>query len=110
MPCTATGRRLQPPSFSGYNLREAPTPQLSFYNQKDATTPYVLWLQPEGGYNHLFLPNQGIKFCSKIQSARNRFKSNERVGLIVANPMQLVSSQTDVGSERYSDLFVKSNR
>jgi hypothetical protein len=24
---TATGRRLQLPSFSGYNLREAPTPQ-----------------------------------------------------------------------------------
>jgi hypothetical protein len=38
----ATGRRLQPPSFSGYNLREAPTPQFSGYNQKEATTPYVL--------------------------------------------------------------------
>jgi hypothetical protein len=24
-----TRRRLQPPSFSGYNLREAPTPKLS---------------------------------------------------------------------------------
>jgi hypothetical protein len=48
-----TGRRLQPPSFSGYNLREAPTPQFSGYNQKEATTPYVLRLQPEGGYNHL---------------------------------------------------------
>jgi hypothetical protein len=42
----ATGRRLQPPSFSGYNLREAPTPQFSGYNQKEATTPYVLQLQP----------------------------------------------------------------
>jgi hypothetical protein len=48
----ATRRRLQPPSFSGYNLREAPTPQFSGYNQKEATTPYVLqtttgrWLQP----------------------------------------------------------------
>jgi hypothetical protein len=52
----ATGRRLQPPSFSGYNLREAPTPQFYGYNQKEATTPYVLWLQPEGGYNHLSLP------------------------------------------------------
>jgi hypothetical protein len=52
----AAGRRLQPPSFSGYNLREAPTPQFSGYNQKEATTPYVLWLQPEGGYNHLSLP------------------------------------------------------
>jgi hypothetical protein len=49
----ATGRRLQPPSFSSYNLREAPTPQFYGYNQKEATTPYVLWLQPEGGYNHL---------------------------------------------------------
>jgi hypothetical protein len=54
--------------------------------------------------------DQGIKFCSKIQSARNRFKSNESVGLIVANPMQLISSQTDVGSERYHDLFESSNR
>jgi hypothetical protein len=54
--------------------------------------------------------DQGIKFCSKIQSARNRFKPDKSVGLIVANPTQLVSSQTDVGSERYSDLFVKSNR
>jgi hypothetical protein len=35
---TATGRRLQPPSFSGYNLREAPTPQFTGYNQKEATT------------------------------------------------------------------------
>jgi hypothetical protein len=34
-----TGRRLQPPSFSGYNLKEAPTPQFSGYNQKEATTP-----------------------------------------------------------------------
>jgi hypothetical protein len=41
----ATGRRLQPPSFSGYNLREAPTPQFSGYNQKEDTTPYVLRLQ-----------------------------------------------------------------
>jgi hypothetical protein len=40
---TATGRRLQPPSFSGYNLREAPT-------------PLILWLQPEGGYNPLCSP------------------------------------------------------
>jgi hypothetical protein len=41
----ATGRRIQPPSFSGYNLREAPTPQFSGYNQKEATTPYFLYLQ-----------------------------------------------------------------
>jgi hypothetical protein len=53
----ATGRRLQPPSFLGYNLKEAPTPQFSGYNQKEATTPYLLRLQPEGGYNHLSLPH-----------------------------------------------------
>jgi hypothetical protein len=52
-----TGRRLQPPSLSGYNLREAPTPQFSGYNHKDVTTPYVLHLQLEGGYNHLYLPH-----------------------------------------------------
>ena len=28
----ATGRRLQPPCLSGYNLKEAPTPQFSGYN------------------------------------------------------------------------------
>jgi hypothetical protein len=44
----ATGRRLQTPSFSGYNPREAPTPQFSGYNKTKATTPYVLRLQPEG--------------------------------------------------------------
>jgi hypothetical protein len=38
----ATGRKLQPPSFLGYNLNEAPTPQFSGYNQKEAKTPYVL--------------------------------------------------------------------
>jgi hypothetical protein len=54
---SATGRRLQPLSFSGYNLREAPTPQFSCYNQKEATTPYVLQLQSEGGYNHMSLPH-----------------------------------------------------
>jgi hypothetical protein len=42
----ATGRRLQPPSFSGYNPREAPTPQFFGYDQKEDTTPYVLRLQP----------------------------------------------------------------
>jgi hypothetical protein len=58
----------------------------------------------------LVISDQGIKFCSKIQSARNRFKPDESVGLVVANPTQLVSSQTDVGSERYCNLFIKSNR
>jgi len=53
----ATRRRLQPPSFPGYNLREDPTPQFFGYNQKEATTPYVLQLQPKGVYNHLSLPH-----------------------------------------------------
>jgi hypothetical protein len=35
----ATGMRLQPPSFSGYNMKEDPTPQFSGYNKKEATTP-----------------------------------------------------------------------
>jgi hypothetical protein len=39
---TASVRRLQPPIFSGYNLREDPTPQFSGYNQKEATTPFFL--------------------------------------------------------------------
>jgi hypothetical protein len=56
----AIGRRLQPPSFLGYNLGEAPTPQFSGYNQKDDTTPYVLQLQPECGYNHLSLPRPTV--------------------------------------------------
>jgi hypothetical protein len=51
-----TGRRLQPPIFTGYNLREAPNPQFSSYNHKEATNPYVLRLHPKGGYNHLSLP------------------------------------------------------
>jgi hypothetical protein len=34
-----TGRRLQPPSFSSYNLKEASIPQFSGYNKKEATTP-----------------------------------------------------------------------
>jgi hypothetical protein len=38
--------------------------------------------------------DQGIKFCSKIQSAWNRFKPDESVGLVVENPTQFISSQT----------------
>jgi hypothetical protein len=49
--------------------------------------------------------DQGIKFCSKIESAWNRFNSKESVGLIVTNPMQLIWVQTNVGSERYHVLF-----
>jgi hypothetical protein len=52
----ATGRRLRPPIFSGYNLSESPTPEFSGYNQKEPTTPYVLCLQPEVRYNHLSFP------------------------------------------------------
>jgi hypothetical protein len=53
----ATGRRLQPPIFSGYNLREAPSPLFFGYNQNEATTPNVIRLQLEGGYNCLSLPH-----------------------------------------------------
>ena len=63
---SSTGRRLQPPSFSGYNLREAPTPQFSGYNQKEATIPCVLWLQPEGGYNRLSLPHPATSSRSRM--------------------------------------------
>jgi hypothetical protein len=42
----ATGRRLQPPSFSGYNLREAPTPQFSGYNPLCSLARTERWLQP----------------------------------------------------------------
>jgi hypothetical protein len=45
-----TGRRLHPPRFSGYNLREDPTPQFYGSNQKEDKTPYYMatagrWLQ-----------------------------------------------------------------
>jgi hypothetical protein len=62
-----TGRRLQPPIFSSYNLREDPTPQFSGCNKKEATNPYVLWVQPEAGYNHLSLPHQtALKYKCQI--------------------------------------------
>jgi hypothetical protein len=62
-----TGKRLQPPIFLGYNLREAPTLQFFGYNQKEATTPYVLQLQLEGGYNHLsFLCTTTLKYKCQI--------------------------------------------
>jgi hypothetical protein len=38
----ATRRKLQPPRFPGYNMREAPTPQFSGYNQKESTILYGL--------------------------------------------------------------------
>jgi hypothetical protein len=39
-----TGKRLQPPSFSGYNLKEAPNLKFYGYNKKEDRTPYVLQL------------------------------------------------------------------
>jgi hypothetical protein len=60
---TASGRRLQPPIFSGYKLRESPTPQFSSYNQKEAITPYVLRIQMKCGHNHLSFPHpDSIKY------------------------------------------------
>jgi hypothetical protein len=53
--------------------------------------------------------DQGIKFCSKTQSAQNHFKSNESVGLVVTNPTQLIWVQMDFGSERYRILFKMTN-
>jgi hypothetical protein len=60
-----TGRRIQPPRFSSYNMREAPTPQFFGSNQKESTTPYVLQRQPKGGYNHLSFPHtNSLKYKS----------------------------------------------
>jgi hypothetical protein len=42
----ATGRRLQPPSFLGYNLKEAPTPQFFGYNPLCSLATTGRWLQP----------------------------------------------------------------
>jgi len=75
----------------------------------------ILWLINDLQHNHLINLSttyliQGIKFCSKIQSAHNHFKSNGNIGLIVTNPTQLVWVQTDVGSKRYSVLFKMTNR
>jgi hypothetical protein len=42
----ATGRRLQLPSFSGYNLWEAPNPQLFGYNPLCSLDTTGRWLQP----------------------------------------------------------------
>jgi hypothetical protein len=53
---------------------------------------------------------QGIKFCSKIQSVRNFFKSDKSIGLIVTNPTKLIWVQTDIGRERYRVLFKITNR
>ena len=52
----------------------------------------------------------GDQILLKIQSARNHFKSNRSVGLIVTNLTQLIWVQTDIGSERYRILFKMTNR
>jgi hypothetical protein len=49
--------------------------------------------------------DQGSNFSSKIKRSRNCLKTNVSVALVITNPTQFVSSQTDVGSERYRDLF-----
>jgi hypothetical protein len=51
----------------------------------------------------------GDQLLLKIQSARNRFKSNESVGLIVMNPTQLIWVQTYVGRKIYHILFKTTN-
>jgi hypothetical protein len=69
---------------------------------------YQLWKMHMEDYLYqkdIFLPLGGIarkpaypgdQILLKIQSARNRFKSNMSVGLFVMNPMQLIWVQTDV--------------
>jgi hypothetical protein len=52
----------------------------------------------------------GDQILLKIQSARNHFKSNESIGLVVMNPTQLVWVQMDVERERYCVLFKTTNR
>jgi hypothetical protein len=64
-----TGRRIQPPSFLGSNLKEAPTPlvlrlqpegsynhQYLMLQPKGSSNSLILWNQLEGGYNPLSLP------------------------------------------------------
>jgi hypothetical protein len=53
---------------------------------------------------------RGSNFAQKFKVLGIASNLDESVGLVVANPTQLVSSQTDVGSERYCNLFIKSNR
>ena len=52
----------------------------------------------------------GDQILLKYSNARNRFKSNGSIGLIVTNPMQLIWVQMEVGSERYHVLFKMENR
>ena len=53
---TVTGRRFQPHSFLGYNLREAPTLQFSGYNQKEATTTCPCFVQPPWSRSRMMEP------------------------------------------------------
>jgi hypothetical protein len=64
-----------------------------------------------GHHGHSFYQNldQGSNFSPKINVLRI-LKTNESVALVITNPTQLILSQTDVGSERYRDLFESSNR
>jgi hypothetical protein len=74
-----TGRRLQPPSFLGSNLKEAPTPwvlQLQSeggYNHlvlrlqpEGSSNSLILQHQPEGGYNPLSFPHPALKYKCQI--------------------------------------------
>ena len=54
----ATRRRLQPPSFSSYNLREVPTPQFFGYNTLCSPATTRRWLQP-----HALAPSN----CPKVE-------------------------------------------
>ena len=52
----------------------------------------------------------GDQILLKIQSARNHFKSNGNVGLVITNPTQLIWVQMDIERERYCVMFKMTNR
>ena len=69
----ATERRLQPPSFSGYNLREAPTPQISGYNQKETKTNYLMkWYETITKNTTVIIENKIMKFL-KFSCCSHKF-------------------------------------
>jgi hypothetical protein len=62
-----TGRRLQAPSFSGSNLKEAPTPQVLRLQPEGRSNSLILQKQTEGGYNPLSLPHHAtLKYKFQI--------------------------------------------
>jgi hypothetical protein len=72
------------------------------------------WVTKLFGYDYQNIYKKGNdpgdQILLKIQSARNHFKSNGSIGLIVTNPTQLIWVQIDIGSERYCVLFKMTNR